>query len=93
MSTSRVAQVRSAGAQQAVQQEVEKLQVQNGAAAGLAPPKVEPGEVDARIGRDLPPAKVRPILLHSPLADSIVFPVKIARSPYASGPKPAHQRT
>ncbi len=46
------------GAQQAVQQEVEKLQVQNGAAAGLAPPKTEPGDVDARLGRELPPAKV-----------------------------------
>ncbi|CAL5224336.1 g7008 [Coccomyxa viridis] len=50
--------VRSAGAQQAVQQEVENLQVQNGAAAGLAPPKTEPGDVDARLGRELPPAKV-----------------------------------
>ena len=50
--------MRSAGAQQAVQQEVEKLQVQNGAAAGLAPPKTEPGDVGARLGRELPPAKV-----------------------------------
>ena len=50
--------MRSAGAQQAVQQEVEKLQVQNGAAAGLAPPKTEPGDAGARLGRSLPPAKV-----------------------------------
>ncbi len=62
-------QVRSAGAQQAVQQEVEKLQVQNGAAAGLAPPKTEPGAVDARLDRELPPAKV----LHIPFV-KIPFP-------------------
>lgn len=53
--------MRSAGAQQAVQQEVEKLQVQNSAAAGLAPPKTEQGDVDARLGRDLPPTKVSQI--------------------------------
>ena len=68
------AQVRSAGAQQAVQQEVEKLQVQNGAAAGLAPPKTEPGDVDARLGRELPPAKVACIsFVRIPLPFRICF--------------------
>ena len=54
----RALQVRSSGAQQAVQQEVEKLQTQSGAAMGLAPPRAEAGSAGAHVGRDLPPAKV-----------------------------------
>ena len=38
--------------------------MQNAAAAGHAPPKTEQqGDVDARLGRDLPPAKVSQIPL------------------------------
>ena len=49
--TLRALQVRSSGAQQAVQQEVEKLQMQSGAAAGLAPPRAEPGNAGTHLGR------------------------------------------
>ena len=59
--TLRALQVRSSGAQQAVQQEVEKLQMQSGAAAGLAPPRAEAGNAGTHLGRDLPPAKVSAI--------------------------------
>ncbi len=55
-------QVRSGGEQKAVQQEVEKLQMQSGAAQGFAPPKTDSGDVDTKIGKDLPPTKV-PLVL------------------------------
>jgi hypothetical protein len=51
-------QVHSAGGQKAVQQEVEMLQTQNGAAAGHAAPKTEQAQLHTHIGRDLPPTKV-----------------------------------
>ena len=46
------------GGQKAVQQEVEKLQLQSGAAAGVALPVTEQGRENAHIGRNLPPTKV-----------------------------------
>ncbi len=46
------------GGQKAVQQEVEKLQLQNGAAGGVALPVTEQGRESAHIGRNLPPTKV-----------------------------------
>ena len=46
------------GGQKAVQQEVEKLQLQNGAAAAVALPVMEQGRGESHIGRNLPPTKV-----------------------------------
>lgn len=43
-----------------MQQEVEKLQTQNGVAAGFAAPKTEAGSADFHTGSDLPPTKVPP---------------------------------
>ena len=66
-------QVRSAGGQKAVQQEVEMLQTQNGAAAGHAAPKTEQGQLHANIGRGLPPTKVLCCDIASSIARSLTM--------------------